>query len=364
MRKETISFTQGFSMLTLFLMGSTLILGTAPEAKRDSWLAIIIATFFAIPLIWIYSKIAVTFPERTIFDIFEILFGKRIGKILIILYSWYFLHLGALVMRNFGEFMNTLAMPETPIFVPMICIGILCIWAAKSGIEVLARTSKVLLIACLFVIIIIQFLTIPILDISNIRPILEHGWKPFVDGVFSTISFPYAESIAFMGSLYCIEKKKSPYRMYFSSVVLSGILMTVISLRNLFVLGSNVLEMLYFPAYLAVSKINIGDFIQRVEGSVAIVFVAGVFVKISICLLAASNGISKLFNLKDYRSIVIQTGLIMSYLAYFLYDSVMEMNYWAVKIYKYYALPFQILIPIIILIIIEMKLKRNKLKVN
>lgn len=351
-------------MLTLFLMGSTLILGTAPEAKRDSWISIIIATLVAIPLVWMYCKIAITFPEKTIFEIFEILFGKIIGRIFMVLYSWYFLHLGSLVMRNFGEFINTLAMPETPMFVPMICIGVLCIWVAKSGIEVLARTSKVLLVVCLIVIVIIQFCTIPILDISNIKPILENGWRPVADGAFSTVSFPYAESIAFMGSLYCIERKKSPYRMYFSSVILAGILMMVIALRNLFVLGSSVVGMLYFPAYLAVSKINIGDFIQRVEGSVAIVFVAGVFVKISTCLLASSNGIAKIFNLKDYRSVVIQVGLIMSYLAYFVYDSIMEMNYWAVKIYKYYALPFQIIIPLIMLIVIEIKVKRNKLKTN
>lgn len=364
MRKETISYTEGFSMLTMFIMGSTLILGTAPEAKRDTWIAIIIATLAAIIIVSMYSKIANTFPSKTIFDIFELLFGKLLGKILTIIYVWYFLHLGSLVIRNFGEFMNTLAMPETPIFVPMMCIGILCIWVSKSGIEVLARTSKVLFITCLIVIIIIQFCTIPILDVSNIKPIVENGWVPIIDGAFSTLSFPYAESIAFMGTLYCIERKNLLYKIYISSVIMAGIIMIVIALRNLFVLGGSVLSSLYFPAYLAVSKINIGDFIQRVEGSVSIVFAAGVFVKISLCLLAASNGIAKLFNLKDYRSVVIQTGLIMSYLAYFVYDSIMEMSYWATKIYKYYAFPFQIIIPLIMLIVLEIKVKRNKLKTN
>lgn len=362
MRKETISFVEGFSMLTLFIMGSTLILGAAPEAKRDKWIAIIIATLVSIIIVSAYSKIATTFPGKTIFDIFELLLGKIFGKILTILYIWYFLHLGSLVMRNFGEFMNVLAMPETPIFISIICIGVLCIWVVKSGIEVLARTSKVLFITCIAVIIIIQFCTIPILDISNIKPIVENGWIPIIDGAFSTISFPYAESIVFMGALYCIEKKNLVYKVYISSVIIAGIFILVIALRNLFVLGESVVEGLYFPAYLAVSKINIGDFIQRVEGSVSIVFAAGVFVKISLCLLAASNGIAKLFNLKDYRSVVIQTGLIMSYLAYFVYDSIMEMSYWATKIYKYYAFPFQIIIPLIMLIVIEIKVKRNKHK--
>lgn len=364
MQKEIISDSQGFSMVTLFVMGSTLILGTAAEANRDKWISIIIGILMSIPMILIYSRIISLFNGKDLFDILIIIFGKLFGKLISLLYIWYFLHLGSLVMRNFGEFMNTLALTETPMLVPMLCIGVLCIWVSISGIEVLGRSSKLLLLTCIIVIIIIQFLTIPHLEFHHIKPILDEGWQTVFAGAFSAFSFPFAETVVFTGILYSMKKKKSSYKVLLSGLLFAGFFIWIIAFRNLFVLGPNILKTVYFPAYLAVSRVHIGEFIQRVEGSVAIVFVAGIFIKISVCLMAASNGISKVFELKSYRSVVIQTGLILSYLAHFIYDSIMEMQYFAVSIYKYYAIPFQIILPIVILITIEVKRRKHTLPVN
>ena len=116
----------------------------------------------------------------------------------------------------------------------------------------------------------------------------------------------------------------------------------------------------YFPSYEAVSMIRIGDFVERIEVSVSFVFLFGVFIKASICLLVACKGIGKVFNLKDYRSIVIQTGLLMIFFAYTVYDNSVEMKYWAFKVYSYYAFPFQVLLPITILILEKINLSKIK----
>jgi spore germination protein KB len=61
----------------------------------------------------------------------------------------------------------------------------------------------------------------------------------------------------------------------------------------------------------------------------------------------------------DYRSIVIQIGLLMIYFSYTVYDNSMEMQYWAFKVYPYYAFPFQVIIPIIIWILAEIKTRKT-----
>ena len=98
--------------------------------------------------------------------------------------------------------------------------------------------------------------------------------------------------------------------------------------------------------------------LQRIEITVSIVFIFSVFIKSSICLLVACKGIGKMFNLKDYRSIVIQTGLLMVYFSYIIYDNIIEMTYWALKVYPYYAFPMQVILPIIIWILAEIKSKK------
>lgn len=116
----------------------------------------------------------------------------------------------------------------------------------------------------------------------------------------------------------------------------------------------------YFPSYAAVGRINVGDFIQRIEGTVAIVFVVCVFVKFSVCLLAASQGIARLFRLSNYRSVVLQTGLLTTFLAYSLFDNIMEMEHFASKIYPYYAFPFQVIVPLLLLLGAEIKVRRAR----
>jgi spore germination protein KB len=133
----------------------------------------------------------------------------------------------------------------------------------------------------------------------------------------------------------------------------------ILTVRNTGVLG-NMADKLYFPAYEAVSRINIGDFLQRMEVTVSFVFFISVFVKSSVCLLVTSKGIAKMFNLKDYRSIVIQTGFLMIYFSYTFYDNIMEMKYWADKVYPYYVFPVQVILPIIIWITAEIKSRKKK----
>ena len=49
----------------------------------------------------------------------------------------------------------------------------------------------------------------------------------------------------------------------------------------------------------------------------------------------------------------------MIYFSYIIYYNSMEMSYWAFKVYPYYALPFQVILPIIIWILAEIKVKKQ-----
>ncbi len=84
------------------------------------------------------------------------------------------------------------------------------------------------------------------------------------------------------------------------------------------------------------------------------------YIKISICLLAATKGVSKLFGSKDYRFLVTPLGLLMANLSYLIYGNIMEMFEWAQEIWPYYAFPFQVVFPLIILIAVEVKAKLKK----
>lgn len=357
MKKEQITDKEAICILIIFIFGSSLIIGSGGSAKNDGWIAAIIGIIMAIPMILIYSRLISLFHGKDLFDILNITLGKPLGKIFNIIYIWYAFHLGALVLRNFGEFINTIAMPETPMLVPMICLMVVCIIAVKLGIEVLGRTTTYFIPVLFFIIILVQLLGIGKLHLNYIKPVLGNGLAPVFQGAFSAFSFPFAETVLFIGVFDSLKTKGSPFKVYFWGVLISGINLVIITIRNIVTLG-NMLGSFYFPSYEAVRIIVVGDFLERIEVTVSVVFIFGVFVKSSICLLVACKGIGKIFNLKDYRSIAIQTGLLMTYFAFIIYSNSMMMQYWAFKVYSYYAFPMQVIFPIIIWILAEIKVRK------
>ncbi len=362
MNKEIITNKQGICIISFFIMGTSLLLGAAGQAKRDSWIAIILGIIMTVPFVLIYARILTLFRGKDIYDIVQMVFGSFFGKLITILYTWYAFHLGALVIRNFGEYINITSMPETPMIVPMIMVGLLCAMVVTAGVEVIGRTAKFFFPIIIATLILVNLLGIGEWKLDNIKPILYDGFLPVLEGAFSVFSFPFAETILFTTILFSLQPKKSVYKVYIWGLLIGALVVLFISIRNIAYLGPDITGILYFPSHTAVSRIEVGDFIQRIEGSVAIALVLGVFIKASICLYATCKGICSIFGMKNYRNIVLQTTLLMIYFALSVYDSAMEMKDWAFETYSYYALPFQVIIPIIILIVAELRVRNGDIK--
>lgn len=360
MSKESINTKEGISLITTFILGTSLIIGVGTTAGNNAWIAAILGIIMAIPIWLVYIRIISLFPEKDLFDILKITLGKILGSIVGAIYIFYALQLGAIVLRNFGEFIKTVALPETPLLVSILGMGLVVIVAAALGIEVLGRTISLYIPLIIFIMIVVQLLVIPQFQTENLKPLLGNGLMPVVMGGFNAFAFPFAETVLFIGVFSAIKNKKSLYKIFGWGILIATIIIVVVTIRNIGVLG-NMLGSFYFPSYAAVSRIKIGDFLQRIEATVSFVFFCGVFVKSSICLLVASRGIEKLFSLKDYRSIVIQTGLLMIYYAYIIFDNSIEMQTWVLHIYAYYAFPMQVIIPIIIWLLAEYKTRTGKL---
>lgn len=361
MQPEKISDKEGICLLILFIIGSSLIIGTGGNAQNDAWICTLFGLIMAVPMFLIYIRLLSLYQGQDLFAILNTVLGRIFGKIVLAIYILYAFHLGALVLRNFGEFIKTVAMPETPMFVSILCFGLVCITAVRLGIEVMGRISAFFFPFVIFILVLVQLLVIPQFHICYLKPVLGNGIKPILFGGFSAFSFPFAETVLFLDIFSSLKTKKSPQRVFRWGILLSAIIILTISIRNIGVLG-NMLSSYYFPSYLAVSRIKIGDFLQRIEVTVSFVFFFGVFIKSSICLLVASKGISHIFHLENYRSVVIQVGLLMIYLAYIIYDNSMQMIEWAFKVYPYYAFPVQVILPLTVWIFAEVKVRNTPVK--
>ncbi|CAH2214399.1 GerAB/ArcD/ProY family transporter [Tepidibacter aestuarii] len=355
MNREIISDKQGISIVAIFIAGTSSILSLGLDAEKDVWLAITLSIIMGIIVSLIFIRLHLIFSDKNLFDICEICFGKFIGKIFILLFTWFSFEEGSQVLINNSQFIRDTALPKTPMIMPRIVFLILCFWAVKEGIEVIGRWSSFFIVPFVIFVFITVLLLVPKMDINNILPVLDKGINPVLKGAYSSFTFPFGEVVMFSMIFSRFKTKKSYYNVYILGLLIGGICALLLSLSTVLVVIPTEALQKYYSSYDTATRIDIGDFIQRLEIISSLVFVIGGFIKISILLLASCIGISKIFNFSDYRFIVIPICLLLLNLSFIEFDSRMEFVDWNNSGWLYYTFIFEVILPVIVLIAAEMK---------
>ncbi len=354
MSQERITQKQAVCIIAMFQLGSSLVLGISSESKQDAWIAVIAAFAGILPVLYVYTRLMNRFPGKDLFEISLTLFGRVAGRIVIALYAWYALHLGSLVLRDFSEFIDVIVFKTMPQTITLLTGVLLAMWAAKRGVEVLGRWSSVTLPIVLILVAAVTLLLAKDMKPFYLLPVGENLSKVPKD-TLSTFAFPLGESVvlllAVMGSL---KPGVKPGRTLLYGMLIGMGTLLVSLLRNTLTLGFPVHNDKWFPSYDAASIIIVGSFISRIENVVGANFLLAGFVKVSVCVLAASKGVARLAGAPDYRAYVAPIGLLMAAMAEILYTSIMEM-FDFLNIYPYYAIPFQLILPVALCITAEIR---------
>jgi len=140
---ERISTSQLLCLMILYEIGTTILFALGIKAKQDAWIAIIIAMIIGFLLILIYTTIQKAYPNKHLGDIFLSVFGKWVGRVVILLYALYFSYFAATNFWEFGEIIVQLILLRTPLEIVLLLVMIVMLYAAFLGIEVIARTSEI-----------------------------------------------------------------------------------------------------------------------------------------------------------------------------------------------------------------------------
>ncbi|MDI3538650.1 MAG: spore germination protein [Bacillota bacterium] len=362
MREEgRISAWQLAALLGSFLIGSSTILFPTAKARQDSWLAVLLALVAGLGASWLWLTLTRILGAPAISGILFTL-GPYFGIPLALLYLWYYLHLGALVVRNISEIYVTAVMPETPIVVFTGIIVFLAALAVRGGVEVLGRLAELL-----FPLLVLAILAGHILIVSTPRlvrweylfPVLENGFMPVLQAAFSMFAFPFGETVLFVNVVPFTLNKASAGRPVIISTVVVGLLLTVIAVLHTATLGADI-SRLNFPGLAMLREINVGDFVTRMEVLGIFVWTFGTFLKISVCYWALALGLAELLGLADYRPLVLPLGVIMVSLSILIYDTFAAMTTVATSLYPFYAFPFQVLFPLLLLLVALFRRQKKK----
>ncbi|MGI6169071.1 MAG: GerAB/ArcD/ProY family transporter [Christensenellales bacterium] len=359
MQNKKVTLNQAIFSIVLFNFGSSVIMGINTTANQDAWIGILLATMLVIPLFLVYARILKLFPEKGLFEIAEILFGKIGGKVIVGLLVWYCVHLAAVVLRDFSEFTEIAAMPETPQLPIMILMLVATVYLAKNDLSAIGKWSVVAFFFVLFVVLFTFSAAIHQMELRNLLPIMEHSPKEIATTTFQVFSFPFAETVVFLCLGSSFQKENNHRKMFLRAISLILLIFLLVFFRNLSLLGRRMMETSFFPSYVTARIIKIGDFIARIEGSISSNFLLAGIVKISVCMLAAAKGITRLFNLENHNPLVVPSGMLVLALSTILYKNTMGL-FSFIEYYSYYAFPFQVIIPLIILVAGEIHTRKQR----
>jgi len=361
--KAKISIIQLFAMMFLFNMGTALVVSYGIDAKKDAWLAILLGMCGGIILFFVYYSLFRQYPNLPLTGHLKKIFGKYMGWIIGLLYIVYFLHIAARNLRDFGDLMITSILPKTPLLAIIILFVLVICYVLYLGIEVLARTAEVFIVILLFIGFtgnVLIFVSGNI-DPHNLQPFLENGWKPIVTTAFPSISaFPFGEMLVFTMLLPYLNHPEWVKRGWLSALILSGLALSWTVSLDIAVLGVEQVERSNFPLLSTVGKVNLMEFLQRLDALVVFTLLITVFFKASIFFYGAVIGMVDLFKLKNHQQILLPAGMIVVYSSLTMASNFAEhIEKGYIILMDYFHIPFLMIIPLLMLLV---SLIRNRFK--
>ena len=364
MNEKTINKRQAVLLTALLLLGNTVLVGgVSSNARQNDWIAQLLSAVVILPMYLMYTRIVRLLPNQGLFDMFFTLFGKIGGCIFSIIMIVYAFSIAVVVIRSFTEFVSVTSLPYTPQLFMAFILSALCAWLVMSGPGNLGRLSTLAFLWVAVITVSTFLLGLGNMDVGNLGPVGREDVRPIVkDGLFMA-ALPFGQAVIMLPLFGQIKEHKKNARVLLWGLLLGNIFIMISLMRNILMLGDKTFFESYFPSYMAVSMISLGDFFQRFEAFVSSNLLISVFMKIAICYYAIENGFSKMVRTPFRAKMILPAvALIAAALSSVIVKDTLQLKDFR-QITVLYSPLFQVIIPAVVWIAAEIKnKKRHKTK--
>lgn len=324
--------------------------------KQDSWIIPLLSIIPALILILFINYIMNYEPNLDLSEKIIKLFKRKLGIVIIIIFTIVFYFVGLLNYLNLNNFIQSQFLNKTPFWAISIMFAIATYYVLSKGLDVVARTSNILFYIniILFVLSLIGLLSG--IQLDKLKPLLTSSIKDYSQGLNSY----YAFNIVPMLLLTTIpkDKIKNPKvrKTLTISYILSAITLFLIIFNTIAVFGYELSRLYEYPQFLVLKHVTLVGLSSRVESILIMQLLLDIFILNTFIVYFLSRNIKSIFNTKKSNIlyfiicalIVVGTTYVSKYNIYL--DSLMEK-----------VIPITISIfSILIILIICLKIKMSK----
>ncbi|MEA4894807.1 MAG: endospore germination permease [Oscillospiraceae bacterium] len=355
LEKGVITNTQLIYLILSFMQSIVISINFVYSvSKRDTWIAVLTAFVIAIPIALIYTSIAGRYPGRNLVQINDEALGPYIGKLFSALYIWFLFELIIHYAYFFNSFWITYIMPETPRMAFVIMFVLVSAFAVRSGIETIARCSVIFSMIVLASVVFVVSLLLKDMKFNNFLPVLDLTPKEFIHSVHIILAIQFCDIVAFLMIFPSTKNNAGVRKPVLIALSLSTLLLIVTVLVNTAVLGVRMINSTSV-SFAITREIDIGHILTRLDVLVALSLLATVFMKVSVFYYTTVLGLAQLLGLRSYKPLVVPVGVIVAAISTHLYSSDMEQVYAANNIWPFNAALFELVLPLITLIVIAIR---------
>lgn len=289
---------------------------TMAHAGHDMWLSPFWGSLVGLLTVFVALGLNKLYPDSTMIEASLSILGAVPGKLFGLIYMLYLPHITGLIIRTYGEFIISNALPQTPMYVIMGTMVLVCAINVRSGIEVIGRSAQIFVVLFIFLAAFLFVLLIGELHPADLLPIGEKGLRPSIVGALAPAAW-FSEFILIAFLLPFVHNRNKVVRKSMLSVLYVTLSMVVTNVVCLLLMGDMTASFVY-PVMIAARYITIADFMQHLEALVIALWISGIYVKISTFLYIYSLSIAQWLGIKDYRPVVIPTAFLCTVFAYWI----------------------------------------------
>lgn len=317
----------------------------------DSWLTIIIAYLIGLIPLFLTIYIANYKPNLNIFEKNLNLFGK-LGIIINISISIIYLTIAITLLYNVTSFINTQFLYHTPMFLTSFLLITLAIYGTSKGINVISHLSIILMTGNIILFILSTTSLIQEIHIDYLLPILKTNPHNIL---ITSIKLAIINTLPLFIILIIPKNNITNQEKYNKSIIITYILGMLISFiiitSTITTLNIYLTKVFEYSEYIALKKIKLFGFLERVENIISIKWITESFIYITLIIYSLTKNINK-----KHNYINITVGMLILLTTTYLFPSITTFNNY---IESYFIYILSILIPIYIIITIKIKKTLN-----
>lgn len=249
------------------------------DSRQDAWIASLISLPLSLAGMLIPLKIHHLFPQMNLIELNHKILGKWIGTAFNLFYLFFFLMASAIYIREIEDFMCTHIFEATPGAVFRSMTLFLIVYGLRLGLETVARAAEIFLPLFILFFAALMILLVPQVQLENLLPIMNTPMPKLLHSVLFGVSYPFGEMIVFLMVLPYVKQNKHTKRDLVLIMIIGAAVLNLILFLSLTVPGAYLSEHHFYAAYILAQKINIANFLQRIEALMAIVWVITTYFK-------------------------------------------------------------------------------------